>query len=493
MFSFQLFSGTLDRENNSVNERQNGMIIHESRKALNALLLLVLISSFSFAQEIEPAPTFRLINAGYGSAALGMGGAFVAIANDMSAIYWNPAGLAQLPGLQIAGDYRLTGDSDEDFSEEVFPNRFESAQRFAISGDDLQAIGVSYAFQNQSFAIVPAFAWHRLSATGPERELKETAGVVEFLDRDSFIQSEGIFTEETKDDEEEFTFAIGARVSNKILIGGSWSFLRNGPDQTVVGDFTDTLVVPGAQTRTILDLTQTYREERSGNYFKFGALFYPQSPFSFGGSIRLPYKIESDIFLERTGPFVLEESLLENGQIVSTIVTNGTLAQNVTARSEIEFPMEISGGLAMRPSNSLLVSGSVTYSDWTDVERIVTDSSNPLVLAEQTLPYPALRPTATQTSMLQWRAGMEYLFGHFGRGLVIRSGIFRDGQPYADADGDRVYWNGYTAGVGLGVGSMRFDVAFVSEEADLFLTPNSRTESHLKHRRWQFSVGYISL
>jgi hypothetical protein len=76
---------------------------------------------------------------------------------------------------------------------------------------------------------------------------------------------------------------------------------------------------------------------------------------------------------------------------------------------------------------------------------------------------------------------------------VIRSGIFRDGQPYADADGDRVYWNGYTAGVGLGVGSMRFDVAFVSEEADLFLTPNSRTESHLKHRRWQFSVGYISL
>src|SRR5688572_23281311 len=139
------------------------MIIHESRKALNVLILLLLFSSFSFGQQLEPAPTFRLINAGYGAAALGMGGAFVAVANDMSTIYWNPAGLAQLPGLQLAGDYRVTGDSDEDFAEEVFPNRFESAQRFAISGDQIQAVGVSYSI-GKTHTFVPAFAWHRLSA-----------------------------------------------------------------------------------------------------------------------------------------------------------------------------------------------------------------------------------------------------------------------------------------------------------------------------------------
>ena len=469
------------------------MIIHESKKVLNLLILLLFLTSFASAQQLEPAPTFRLMNAGYGAAALAMGGAFVAVANDMSAIYWNPAGLAQLPGLQIAADYRAMGDTDEDFAGEVFPNRFESTQRFSITGSQLQAIGVSYGFQGKTFTVVPAFSWHRLAATGPERELKETAGVVEFINRDVFFQSEGIFLEDIKDDEEEFSFAVGARASNKILIGGSWSFLRKGPEQTLGGSFHDTLIFPGGQTRTDLELEQSYREERSGNYLKAGLLFFPQPQISFGGTVRFPYTIESDLFLERTGPFVLEESVLENGQIISVVTTNGTLNQNATAKSEIEIPIEVAGGIAVRPSNSLLVSGSVTFSDWTDTTRTITSSSDPAVIGEGTLPYPALRPTAIQHSVIQWRAGTEYLFGHFGRGLVIRSGIFRDGQPYADGNGERVYWKGYSAGAGLGMGSFRFDVAFVSQKAKFTLTPNSRSESQLKHRRWEFSVGYISL
>ncbi len=472
------------------------MIINVSHRALGVVFLLLLLSSFSFGQQVEPAPTFRLINAGYGAAALGMGGAFVAVANDLSAIYWNPAGLAQLPGLQIAGDYRIMGDSDEDFAEEVFPNRFESAQRFAISGDQLQAIGVSYAIQGKTFAFVPAFSWQRLAATGPERQLKETAGAVEFLDRTIFIQSEGLFSEEIKDDEEEFTFAFAAQASKKILVGGSWSFLRNGPEQNLNGTLHDTFIsiTPGIQNRTDLDLSQTYREERGGNYLKIGLLFYPQTSFSFGGYVRFPYTVESDIILQRSGPFVLEESLLnQDGEIISTVISTGSLDQNVTARSEIDIPMEVAGGIAMRPSKTLLVTGSVTYSDWTDVTRTVSNSSNPAVIPEETLPYPALRPTAAQNSLIQWRAGTEYLLGHFGRGLVIRSGIFRDCQPYSNANGDRVYWNGYSAGAGLGFGSFRIDFAFVSEKAKLSLTPNSRSQSNLKHRRWQISVGYISL
>lgn len=40
-----------------------------------------------------------------GSAALGMGGAFVSIADDPSAMYWNPAGIADLPGIQLVFDH----------------------------------------------------------------------------------------------------------------------------------------------------------------------------------------------------------------------------------------------------------------------------------------------------------------------------------------------------------------------------------------------------
>jgi len=42
---------------------------------------------------------------GVGARALGMGGAYVAIANDVTAGYWNPAGLARLNYPQVAGMY----------------------------------------------------------------------------------------------------------------------------------------------------------------------------------------------------------------------------------------------------------------------------------------------------------------------------------------------------------------------------------------------------
>src|SRR4051794_1081362 len=58
---------------------------------LRVLLMLVLPSATS-AQAIESA----------GSRAPGMGGAFVAVATDSSATWWNPAGLAAGPFLDLA-------------------------------------------------------------------------------------------------------------------------------------------------------------------------------------------------------------------------------------------------------------------------------------------------------------------------------------------------------------------------------------------------------
>ncbi len=477
-----------------VRKGKNGMIIHETRKALNLLFVLLLLSSVAYGQKLEPAPTFRLLNPGYGATAMGMGGAYVAIASDMSAIYWNPAGLAQLPGLQIAVDYRYMGDSDEDFADEIFPDRFESKQSFEVTGDQFQAVGVSYGIQTERMTIVPAFAWQRLAATGPERLIKQEAGVVEFLSNTVFFQSEGTFSEEIKDDEEEFSFGIAARASKKIMIGGTWSFLRSGPEINLSGDFHDSFLTVPVHTRTDLALQQTYREERSGNYLKIGLLFFPQARASFGGYVRFPYTLESDITLQKSGPFTTTDTFRNpDGSIIRVETTNGNLDLNVTAKSTIEFPMEWSAGIAIRPSNAVLVGGSVTYSDWKDVQRVVSDSSDPLVLQNETVPYPALRPTAAQESLLQWRAGTEYLFGHFGRGLVVRSGIFRDGQPYADASGERVYFTGYSAGAGLGIGNWRLDAAYVSEKGEIRLTPNSRDPSHFKNRRWIFTIGYISI
>lgn len=47
----------------------------------------------------------HFLRAGIGARARGMGGAFVAVADDATACFWNPAGLAHHPGIRLGGAY----------------------------------------------------------------------------------------------------------------------------------------------------------------------------------------------------------------------------------------------------------------------------------------------------------------------------------------------------------------------------------------------------
>lgn len=46
-----------------------------------------------------------LLNNCVGARPLGMGGAFIGLANDVNAVYWNPAGLAQINKYQMTYTY----------------------------------------------------------------------------------------------------------------------------------------------------------------------------------------------------------------------------------------------------------------------------------------------------------------------------------------------------------------------------------------------------
>ena len=73
---------------------------------IGELLKLRIVFILSLFVSICQADGFKkyageFLSAGVGSRALGMGGAFVAVANDVTAGYWNPAGLVDSPGLQF--------------------------------------------------------------------------------------------------------------------------------------------------------------------------------------------------------------------------------------------------------------------------------------------------------------------------------------------------------------------------------------------------------
>jgi len=94
-------------------------------------LLIFLIPFQAFAQDGGQAGAY--LQAGAGVRALSLGGAFVAVANDVTASYWNPAGLGQLTEPQLAGMYSM-------LSLDRKYNYVAAAYPFGAAG----AIGVSW-------------------------------------------------------------------------------------------------------------------------------------------------------------------------------------------------------------------------------------------------------------------------------------------------------------------------------------------------------------
>jgi hypothetical protein len=73
----------------------------------------------------------------------------------------------------------------------------------------------------------------------------------------------------------------------------------------------------------------------------------------------------------------------------------------------------------------------------------------------------------------------------------LRSGIFRDGQPYDDQqDGNGVNFTGYTFGGGYSAGGTSLDVGFVREKGEITFTPASQGLSEFSYRRFFISLSW---
>ncbi len=81
-----------------------------SKETITIFIGLFVCLSFSAVQAQEPyragTTTANFLEIGYGSRGIAMGDAYVSLATDISAIYWNPAGLGHMENNEFQGMYQ---------------------------------------------------------------------------------------------------------------------------------------------------------------------------------------------------------------------------------------------------------------------------------------------------------------------------------------------------------------------------------------------------
>ena len=73
-------------------------------KKLIIILIVIAFQTAGFAGGFSKVGTAaaQFLKIGVGARAMGLGGSFTALANDVSTLYWNPAGITNFNGFSLA-------------------------------------------------------------------------------------------------------------------------------------------------------------------------------------------------------------------------------------------------------------------------------------------------------------------------------------------------------------------------------------------------------
>lgn len=481
------------------------------RFAASGLLIFLLAVGSAVAQDFH-LYGFSMYDyefLGAGARARGMGGAFVGLANDASALTWNPAGLIQVTKTQssVAGSvYRFKTKNDrtyqswpqQDFLDELTKDRLNLDYGSFVAPIRIRGhlFVTSAAYQriqdNSDESLEREVLNYRFSPAGTQYVASDVA--------------EARFTTNANSHVDKFSIGFGSAVYGRLSGGlaaniysgsGRNEYHRGFLDTTemyFVGQFIDSIEY--ARVTRNEDLT-------SINGFNFsGGLLYQAEKLQFGVNIQTPFEMVTDHDVKRADT-IYYKNVYSPGQ-GTPVATRPTLYR---AKTKIEQPLVIGFGLAVKPTPKLTLAG--------DFELRSTDGAKYFVRSEQppvnvndstnlfTLPTNIYYVDTTETSYYdakgdlveiynefdiglkssyQFRLGAEYLVATSLGTIPLRGGFRLTKQPYRDVStiwrnvdnqvaegfvlGDNISQTSFSFGSGIHWTQVHLDVAFELSEQE---------------------------
>ncbi len=404
-----------------------------SKYSFGILTMVVAISCFVFTQNAAAQWVESEITVGndfgVGARAMGMGGAFVSVANDFTALYWNPAGLAQIERMEFFGalshekleaETEYFGNSESTFASNTRPNSFGIVLPVPVYRGALAfALGVN---RLQSFDFRVKFRGFNESSFAENPEFGEL-----FVD-ETFDESGGVYA---------WSFGAAVEVAPGVSVGGSLDFLTGDYSLEFKSDVDDT-----EELDTVLT-GFSYRDTIDSSYFgvegKIGILARPIPQIRLGATMCLPLDLAVDEYWAQE-----TFELYDDG-------TDYSYFDEGNWSYDISRSPRFGGGIAACPIPGAIVAADILYSDWTQTqysEPPSEDVSNEDFIEDY-------RHT------LQLRVGGEYTIPNVG--LSIRAGYLFDPLPHTpeskNIDADRQF---ITVGLGMMMGEvLSLDVAYV--------------------------------
>ena len=134
------------------------------RKAVQSVVCLTILFSLPFmsvaygqpTQRIEIPSSFNPV--GSGARALGMGGAFIAVADDATAASWNPGGLIQLeaPEISVVGAFFYREEDNQ------FGTNPEALGKQDVSNQYINYLSATYPFTFRNRNMVVSLNYQNL-------------------------------------------------------------------------------------------------------------------------------------------------------------------------------------------------------------------------------------------------------------------------------------------------------------------------------------------
>jgi len=375
------------------------------RSVGTALVAAVLLATPASAQEERAIDRFS----GVGVRAMGMGGAYLGVADDFTAVYWNPAGLAQMTQREVYVTFRRNSYDNKATQDGTTTQSDLNNTRFG-------SLGFVYPYPVYRGSLVFAAGFN------PVKDFDSTlriGGVANSLQTDNTFTNEGELTMTT--------LAGAVDVAPSVSLGLALNLI-NGENENFQEFIFDDVEDIAFQRRWTA--RETFNEEYETAFeAKLGMLLRtprndPQYRFGItlatGPTHTIAYRFKG---MPAANGYNLVE--YDDGTVCRDVIIEDdgscTPVQVETTRGSyrVSLPLELGAGGSVQATDDLLVAASIHFSEWSQSEYKGEDENDLRANASFENQY---------RDVTRVHLGVEYQVPQIA--LDLRAGFYTDPLPF---------------------------------------------------------------